>query len=283
MSVPMSKNYFIPEVDSNYVPFGFFNDLKNIISSRKFYPIYVFGESGFGKNIMVEQVCAKLKRELVRFNCSPETDQSSLLGGPTLVNGNIEYKKGPVIEAMENGYVLLLDEFAKSHAGNSVILNSILEGNAYYNPYTTEYIHPKEGFNIIAASNSAGRGEDTGRYLEQIMDSSLLERFPITVVQDEPTDKILKLILSKYLEDEDFIEKLVKWFRVIIKTYRNGAIDEMISIRRLVHIAKTYGIFANKLKSITLCTNRFDEHIKLAFIDLYQKIDANIEVEEIEV
>ena len=125
----MSKNYFIPEVDSNYVPFGFFNDLKNIISSRKFYPIYIFGESGFGKNIMVEQVCAKLKRELVRFNCSPETDQTALLGGPTLINGNIEYKKGPVIEAMENGYVLLLDEFAKSHAGNSVILKYLLFGN----------------------------------------------------------------------------------------------------------------------------------------------------------
>lgn len=276
------NSYLIPEVDSDYVPFGFFNDLKNIISSKKFYPVYIFGESGFGKNAMVEQVCARLNRELIRFNCSPETDQTTLLGGPTLVNGNIEYKKGPVIEAMENGYVLLLDEFSKSNAGNSVILNSILEGKGYFNPYTNNYIVAKEGFTIIAASNSSGRGEDTGRYLEQIQDSSLLERFPITVVQEEPTDKILKTILSKHLADKDFVEKLVKWARVIIKTYKAGAIDEMISIRRLVHIAKTYNIFKDKVKCITLCTNRFDEHVKLAFVDLYQKIDNNIEVEEIE-
>ena len=282
--VPMrkveSKVELIPEKDQNFIPWGFYSDLKNIIKSKIFYPIFIFGESGFGKNMMVEQVCADLKRELIRYNLSPETDIVSLVGGPTLENGNIVFKDGPVVEAMKRGAVLMLDEFAKGHPGNMLVLNSILEGKPYFNPHTGEYIKAADGFTVIAASNSSGRGEDSGRYLEQILDSSLLERFPITVVQEEPTEKIEVKIISKYSDDTDFVEKLVKWARVIRKTYENGGINEIVSIRRLVHIVKAYGVFGDKMKAITLCTNRFDADTRDSFIDLYKKIDANIELDE---
>lgn len=277
-----SENTFslIPEKDPNYIPWGFHSDLKNIIKSKIFYPMFICGESGFGKNMMIEQVCAELKRELIRFNFSIETDKTDLVGGPTLVDGNIIYNDGPVIKAMRQGAVLFLDEFSKGNPNTMLIMNGILEGKPYYNPHTGEMVHAKEGFNVIAASNSAGRGEDTGRYLEQILDSSLLERFPITILQEAPTEKVEIKILSKYLEDTDFVEKLVKWARIIRKTYENGGIDEIVSIRRLVHIARAYGIFKDKMKAITLCVSRFDAEVKNSFIDLYTKIDSGVNLDE---
>jgi hypothetical protein len=269
-----------PEKDPNYVSWGFHTDLKNIIKSKAFYPIFVFGESGFGKNMMIEQVCAELKREMIRINFSIETDKTDLVGGPTLENGNVVYNEGPVLTAMRKGAVLFMDEFSKGNPNNMLVLNGILEGKPFFNPHTGELVHAKEGFNIIAASNSAGRGEDTGRFLEQILDSSLLERFPVTVIQEPPTDKVIVRILSRHLEDNDFIEKLVKWQKVIQKTFENGGIDELISIRRLVHIANAYKIFNDKLKAIGLCTNRFDTATRESFIDLYKKIDAGVNVDE---
>lgn len=284
--IPMHKpthtetvNY-IPTKDPNFVPWGFYSDLKNIIKSKMFYPVFIFGESGLGKNMMVEQVCADTKRELIRFNFSPETDAVDLVGGPTLENGNIIFKEGPIIRAMRIGAVVFLDEFGKGHPGNMLILNSILEGKSYLNPHTGEYIEAAEGFNIIAASNSSGRGEDTGRFLEQILDTSLLERFPITVIQEPPTEKNHIKILSNYSDDTDFIEKLVKWSVVIKKTFDNGGIDELISIRRLVHILKAHKIFKNKMKSIELCTNRFDVNTRDSFLDLYSKIDSGVNIDE---
>jgi AAA domain (dynein-related subfamily) len=270
----------IPEKDPNYIPWGFHSDLKNIIKSKIFYPMFICGESGFGKNMMIEQVCADLKRELIRFNFSIETDKVDLVGGPTLVDGNIIYNDGPVIKAMRQGAVLFLDEFSKGNPNTMLIMNGILEGKPYFNPHTSEMVYAKEGFNVIAASNSAGRGEDSGRFLEQILDTSLLERFPITVLQEAPSEKIELKILSNYLDDADFVEKLVKWARVIRKTYENGGIDELISIRRLVHIARAYKIFKNKIKSIELCTNRFDVEVRNSFIDLYTKVDSGVNVDE---
>jgi MoxR-like ATPase len=270
----------VPDKDPNYVSWGFHSDLKNIIKSKIFYPMFICGESGFGKNMMIEQVCAELGRELIRFNFSVETDKVDLVGGPSLVDGSIIYNDGPVIDAMRRGAVLFMDEFGKGNPNTMLILNGILEGKPYLNPHTGELVHAEEGFNIVAASNSAGRGEDTGRYMEQILDSSLLERFPITVIQEAPTEKVEIKILSRYSEDTDFVEKLVKWARVIRKTYENGGIDEIISIRRLVHIVRAHAIFKDKMKAITLCVSRFDTEVKNAFLDLYGKIDNNIEFDE---
>lgn len=270
----------IPEVDPNYVPWGFYSDLKNIIKSKIFYPVFIYGESGFGKTVMVEQICADLKREMIKFNFSPETDIVSLMGGPTLVNGNVEFNDGPVIQAMRKGSVLYMDELAKSHPGNILVLNGILEGKSYLNPHTGEVIKAAEGFQVIASSNSNGLGDETGRYIEQILDSSFLERFPITVIQEQPTEKVEVKILSQYSQDIEFVKNLVKWARVIRKSYEAGAINELVSIRRLVHILRAFDIFKDKIKSIELCTNRFDSHTREAFVDLYKKIDAGVDVDE---
>jgi hypothetical protein len=276
----LSNVDLIPEKDPNFVPWGFYSDLKNIVKSKIFYPVFIYGESGFGKTVMVEQICADLKREMIKFNFSPETDIVSLMGGPTLINGNVEFNDGPVIQAMRKGAVLYMDELAKSHPGNILVLNGILEGKSYLNPHTGEVIKAADGFQVIASSNSNGLGDDSGRYIEQILDSSFLERFPITVIQEQPTEKIEIKILSQYSSDEDFIKNLVKWARVIRKSYEAGAINEIISIRRLVHILRAFDIFKDKIKAIELCTNRFDSHTRESFVDLYQKIDAGVNMYE---
>lgn len=271
-SVQVHREPSIPKKDPNFVPFGFYKDLKMVIKSGLFYPIYITGETGSGKTYSVEQICAELGRECIRVNFSVETDQTDLLGGPTLINGNIHYNDGPVLTAMRNGSILLMDELDRCHASNALILNGILEGSPYYNPKNGETVYPKEGFNIIATANTKGAGSEDGKYLSQILDSAFVERFAITWEQEYPDAKVEKKILKHHLNDEEFINDLIKWTQVIRQTYEQGGIDELISTRRLVHIAKTYNIFGDKKKSIELCVSRFDTETKNSFIDLYTKI-----------
>jgi len=270
----------VPEKYPDYVPFGFFKDLKGIIKSQQFYPVFVTGLSGNGKTLMVEQVCAELSRECIRVNVSIETDESDLIGGPTLVNGNVVNRDGPVIIAMKRGAVLLIDEVDRG-SNKLMCLQGILEGKPYYNKKSGEVVHPAKGFNIIATANTKGRGSDEGKYLSQILDDAFLERFPITVEQEYPSTATERKILEPLIEDKDYLENLVKWADVIRKTYDEGGIDEIISTRRLVHIAKAYTIFKDKMKAIELCVSRFDEDTKVSFLDLYTKIDSGVEQEEV--
>ena len=271
----------IPEKFPDYVPFGFFKDLNTIVKAKSFYPVFITGHSGNGKTLMVEQVCAELKRECIRVNISIETDESDLLGGPTLVNGNVVNRDGPVITAMKRGAVLLIDEVDRG-SNKLMCLQGILEGKPYYNKKNGELVHPKDGFTVIATANTKGQGSDEGRFLAQILDSAFLERFVITVEQEFPDKKVEKKILTPLISDSDFVECLVNWADVVRQSFKQGAIDEIISTRRLVHIAKTFTIFKDRMKAIELCVSRFDEETKTAFLDLYSKIDAKVEAPKIE-
>lgn len=265
----------IPDRYPDYVPFGFFKDMRNIVKSRMFYPVFITGMSGNGKTLMVEQVCAELGRECIRVNISIETDESDLLGGPTLINGNVVNRDGPVLIAMKRGAVLLIDEVDRG-SNKLMCLQGILEGKPYYNKKTGEVVHPLPGFNVIATANTKGRGSDEGRYLSQILDDAFLERFPITVEQAYPDAKTERKILSPLIEDKNFVENLVKWADVVRQSFEQGATDEIISTRRLVHIAKAFTIFGDRMKAIELCVNRFDSETKTAFLDLYTKVDAEV-------
>ena len=266
----------IPAKWPDYVPFGFFKDMRNIINSKQFYPVFVTGLSGNGKTLMVEQVCAELQRECIRVNISIETDETDLLGGPTLINGNVVNRDGPVLQAMKKGAVLLIDEVDRG-SNKLMCLQGILEGKPYYNKKTGEVVTPTKGFTVIATANTKGRGSEEGRYLSQVLDDAFLERFPITVEQEYPDAKTEKKILTPLIDDKDFVENLCQWADVVRQTFDQGAVDEIISTRRLVHIAKAYGIFKDRMKAIELCVNRFDTETKMAFLDLYSKVDATVE------
>lgn len=266
----------IPVKYPDYVPFGFFKDLRNVIKSGQFYPVFITGLSGNGKTLMVEQVCAELQRECIRVNISIETDESDLLGGPTLVNGNVVNRDGPVITAMKRGAILLIDEVDRG-SNKLMCLQGILEGKPYYNKKNGEMVYPKDGFSIIATANTKGRGSEEGRYLSQILDDAFLERFPITVEQEYPDVKTEKKILTPLINDKDFVEKLTQWADIVRQSFDQGAVDEIISTRRLVHIAKAFKIFDDRMKAIELCVARFDADTKMAFLDLYSKVDAKVD------
>lgn len=268
----------VPTRYPDYVPFGFFKDLSHIIRSKEFYPVFITGLSGNGKTLMVEQVCAEMNRECIRVNISIETDESDLLGGPTLVNGNVVNRDGPVIQAMKRGAVLLLDEVDRG-SNKLMCLQGILEGKPYYNKKNGEVVRPAPGFNLIATANTKGQGSDEGRYLAQILDSAFLERFAITVEQEFPDAKTERKILAPLIEDKEFVDNLVQWADVVRLSFEQGAVDEIISTRRLVHIAKAYKIFGDRMKAIELCVARFDTETKTAFMDLYTKLDAKAEPE----
>ena len=277
----------IPESVKEYVPFGHFRDLKLIVRSGLFFPVFITGLSGNGKTMMVEQVCARLKKECYRINITVETDEDDLIGSNSLVDGNIVFREGPVLKAMRKGAVLLIDEI--DLASNKIMcLQPILEGRGLLNKKTGEYITPVKGFTIIATANTKGKGSDDGRFIgTNILNEAFLERFSITMEQEYPSNAIERKILFKEFERlgipgmEDYINCLVTWADVIRKSFFEGAIDELISTRRLVHIAQAFSMFKNKMKAIELCVSRFDTETKATFLDLYTKVDAT-PVEEFE-
>ena len=285
-SLSMRTNAFtenlVPEKDDLFVPFGNFATVKQVIKSKMFYPIFVTGLSGNGKTFMVEQACAALKREVIRVNFTVETDEDDLIGGFRLVNGETKFFKGPVITAMERGAVLLTDEIDLANAAKVMCLQSILEGNGYFIKKTGEFIEPKAGFTIIATANTKGKGSDDGRFIgTNVLNEAFLERYPITCEQEYPSPAIETKILNKLavdvgVDDPEFIKKLVDWGDIIRKTFADGGVDEIISTRRLVHIVKCFAIFGDRMDAITKCTNRFDEETKVAFIDLYTKLDETV-------
>ena len=274
----------IPRKDPNFVPFGNYTDLENIIKSGIFYPAYISGPTGNGKSTMVEQICAKHKKPLIRVNLNMMTDEEQLIGSKTLENGNVQIVEGPVLIAMRNGTSLLLDEIDAGSANTLLCLQPILEGKPYYFKLKNEMIVPKEGFNIFATANTKGKGSDDGRYIgTNVLNEAFLERFAVTFEQEYPTAKVEIKIIKNLMEtyscvNEVFAETLVKWAEAIRRTFDDGGVDETITTRRMIHIVRAYAIFKTEKKAVELCCNRFDSATKMAFIDLYEKV-ANPEPE----
>jgi len=276
----------VPAKDTDFVNFGNYADIKNIVKSKKFYPVFITGLSGNGKTLAVTQACAESKREMIRCNITIETDEDDLLGGYRLKDGQTVWQNGPVIEAMERGAVLLLDEI--DLASNKIMcLQPILEGSGVYVKKINKFVKPKLGFNVIATANTKGQGSDDGKFIgTNVLNEAFLERFPVTFEQQYPTAKVEEKIVAQKLasagkRDQKFAHNLVTWADVIRKTYNDGGVDEIISTRRLVHIAEAYGIFRNKMKAIAVCTNRFDDDTKSSFVDLYTKVDSGASVDQI--
>ena len=276
----------VPKKDPVFVPFGNYTDIKSIIKSNKFYPVFVTGLSGNGKTMSILQACADNRKECIRVNVTIETDEDDLLGGYRLRDGQTVWQNGPVIEAMERGALLLLDEI--DLASNKIMcLQPILEGSGVFVKKINKFVKPKEGFNVIATANTKGQGSEDGKFIgTNILNEAFLERFPVTFEQKYPNAKTEEKILNNTLEaagkkDTDYVSKLVTWADVIRKTYFDGGVDEIISTRRLVHIVQAYAIFKNKLKAIEMCTNRFDEDTKTSFVDLYTKVDAGATADQI--
>ena len=283
-ALPAVEQNLIPRKDDSFVKFGNFSDLKKIVQSRLFYPTFITGLSGNGKTFGVEQVCAQLGRELIRVNITVETDEDDLIGGFRLVNGETVWHNGPVIEALQRGAILLLDEV--DLASNKILcLQSILEGKGVFLKKIGKWVEPAAGFNVIATANTKGKGSDDGRFIgTNVLNEAFLERFPVTFEQEYPTPStevkiLLRVAASVGKHDETFCKRLVDWADIIRKTFFDGGVDELISTRRLVHILRAYSIFDDKAKAIQVCLNRFDDETKQAFMDLYDKVDTDVQFE----
>jgi MoxR-like ATPase len=277
----LESENLIPKAYKNYVPFGNYDDLLQVVASKMFYPVFITGQSGNGKTMSVEQVCAKLGRKFVCISMTPETDESDLLGNFILIDGQMVWRDGPVTVAARQGAVLCIDEVDYG-AQNLAALQRVLEGKPFLLKKKNEVVTPAEGFNIIATANTKGKGSEDGRYMfTNILNEAFLERFPMTLEQDWAPNTIEKKIIRKELEsvnrsDDTFADNLITWAEAIRRTFADGGCDEVISTRRLVHIAKAYGIYGDRIKAITFCLNRFDVDTKVSFIDLYTKIDAGV-------
>tara|TARA_B100001109_G_scaffold197563_1_gene164147 strand:+ start:3799 stop:4863 length:1065 start_codon:yes stop_codon:yes gene_type:complete len=277
--IPSVAQNLVPEIVDSFVKFGNFNDVKKIIQSKIFYPAFITGLSGNGKTFSVEQACAQAKRELIRINISIETDEDDLIGGFRLVDGNTVWHNGPVVEALERGAVLLLDEI--DLASNKILcLQSILEGKGVFLKKIGKFVSPAAGFTVVATANTKGKGSEDGRFVgTNVLNEAFLERFPVTFEQNYPHPQTEQKILDALLDEPEFNKKLVDWADIIRKTFFDGGIDEVISTRRLVHIVQAFKIFGNRAKAITTCISRFDDETKQAFQELYDKVDADVEFE----
>ena len=276
-----------PKKDDNFVPFGNFTDLKKVITSKIFYPIFITGLSGNGKTFGVEQACAQAKRDLIRVNITVETDEDDLIGGFRLVDGSTVWHNGPVIEALQRGAVLLLDEL--DLASNKILcLQSILEGKGVYLKKIGKQVTPAPGFTVIATANTKGKGSEDGRFIgTNVLNEAFLERFPITFEQEYPKAQTEVRMLNNYCKeldccDDKYIANLTAWAEIIRKTFNDGGVDEVISTRRLVHIIRAYAIFSDRVKAIQVCLNRFDDETKRSFLELYDKIDNEVDIENLD-
>ena len=282
---PQVQQNLVPETDDTFVKFGPFTDIKTILKTKQFYPTFITGLSGNGKTFGVEQACAQLKRELIRVNITIETDEDDLIGGFRLIDGNTVWHNGPVTEALERGAVLLLDEI--DLASNKILcLQPILEGKGIFLKKIGKFVQPANGFNVVATANTKGKGSDDGRFIgTNVLNEAFLERFPVTFEQEYPPVGVEKKILGGVasqlgVTDTDFLARLVDWGDIIRKTFYDGGIEEIISTRRLVHILRAYSIFKNKAKAIQVCINRFDDETKQSFMELYDKVDADVDFKE---
>ena len=288
IATDLDSTNLVPSVYKNYVPFGDFEDIVSIVKSEQFFPVFVTGHSGNGKTMSIEQACAKAKRKFICISMTPETDEGDLLGNYVLINGNMEWRDGPVTTAARQGAVLCIDEIDYG-AQNLASLQRVLEGKPFMLKKKGELITPAPGFTVFATANTKGKGSDDGRYMfTNVLNEAFLERFPNTYEQQWPPVTIERKIMKKELEsagraDDDFADKLVTWADAIRKTFADGGCDEVISTRRLVHIVSTFGIFGDKMKAIGLCLNRFDEDTKASFLDLYTKVDAGINLDAVAV
>jgi len=280
---PQVQQNLVPEQDDTFVKFGPFNDIKKILQTKQFYPTFITGLSGNGKTFGVEQACAQLNREMIRVNITIETDEDDLIGGFRLVDGATVWHNGPVVEALERGAVLLLDEI--DLASNKILcLQPILEGKGLFLKKIGKFVQPTKGFNVVATANTKGKGSDDGRFIgTNVLNEAFLERFPVTFEQDYPSPKVEQRILGGIaahlgVTDTDFCKRLVDWGDIIRKTFYDGGIEEIISTRRLVHIVRAFSIFKDKAKSIQVCINRFDDETKQAFLELYDKVDNDFEL-----
>ena len=284
---PSIQQNLIPEKDDTFVKFGPFNDIKKIIHSKLFYPTFITGLSGNGKTFGVEQACAQLNRELIRVNITIETDEDDLIGGFRLIDGSTVWHNGPVVEALERGAILLLDEV--DLASNKILcLQPILEGKGIFLKKIGRFVSPAKGFNVVATANTKGKGSDDGRFIgTNVLNEAFLERFPVTYEQDYPSPRVEQRILGGVastvgVTDVNFINRLVDWGDIIRKTFYDGGIEEIISTRRLVHIVRAFSIFGDKAKAIQVCVNRFDDETKQAFLELYDKVDADFDIDKLE-
>ena len=286
-ATPAIEVNYIPDKDPTYVPFGNFSSIKKIIKSKLFYPAFITGLSGNGKTLSVEQAAADLNRELIRVNITIETDEDDLIGGFRLVDGNTVWHNGPVIEALERGSVLLLDEL--DLASNKILcLQSILEGNGVFLKKVGRYVRPAKGFTVVATANTKGKGSEDGRFIgTNVLNEAFLERFPITFEQEYPKAQTEVRMLNNYCKeldccDDKYIANLTAWAEIIRKTFKDGGVDEVISTRRLVHIIRAYAIFSDRVKAIQVCLNRFDDETKRSFLELYDKIDSEVDIESLD-
>ena len=281
-----SSETLIPKIDTDYVPFGNYKDIEKIVKSKIFFPTYIFGASGNGKSTSVEQVCANLGRPVLRINLNNMSDEDQLIGSKTLVDGNVEIIEGPILRAMRGGFTVILDEIDAANPNTILALQGLMEGGDFYFKLKNEIVTPAKGFNIFATANTRGQGSSSGDYIgTNILNSAFLERFAITLVQDFPKPsvelKIVTNIMTKFdCLDIEFANDLVKWADIIRRSYNDGVVDANISTRRLIHIVKTFAVFGNKKKAIELGTNRFEENVRMSFIDLFDKIKEEPEAEE---
>lgn len=278
----IGQQRLIPQKETWFVPWGHFRDIAEVLKSRLFFPTFITGLSGNGKTLMVEQACAKQRREMIRVNITKETDEDDLLGGFRLIDGQTVFVYGPVIEAMERGAILLLDEVDLGST-NIMCLQPVLEGKGIFLKKVGRYVKPQPGFSVMATANTKGKGNDDGRFVgTNVLNEAFLDRFPITIEQPYASTATEKKILRKHMEvlgvvDEDFIDKLVQWSGDIRKLFADDGCDEIISTRRLIHIVTAFAIFRDRMKSISLTLSRFDEETSRSFKEFYTKIDAEVD------
>ena len=276
----MPEVSLVPSKNDTFVPWGHYDDINAILASKQFAPVYVTGMSGNGKTTMIEQVCAASGRECIRVNITAETDEDDLIGGFRLINGETKFVFGGVVQAMQRGAILLLDEIDLG-TERMMCLQPVLEGKGIFIKKIGVFVKPAPGFNVVATANTKGKGESDRFVGTRCMNEAFMDRFSYWFEQDYADRTVEARIIIRKMraygkEDKDFANYLVKWAETIRLGFKEGGLDDIITTRRLEEICKAFAIFSDKSKAIKLTLTRFDTATQEAFFSLYTKIDPTI-------
>ncbi|KAI9487690.1 MAG: hypothetical protein EXX96DRAFT_514297 [Benjaminiella poitrasii] len=197
-------------------------NLARVIMSRKF-PVLIQGPTSAGKTSMVEYMAKKTGHRFVRINNHEHTDLQEYLGTYVSNNeGKLVFQEGVLVEALRNGYWIVLDELNLAPSDVLEALNRLLDDNReLLIPETQEIVKPHPHFMLFATQNPAGLYG--GR---KALSRAFRNRFLELHFDDIPENELETILSKRCAIAPSYCKKLVMVYKELMERRQSTRIFE---------------------------------------------------------
>lgn len=256
----------VPAVNPSYI--YDVKELKYVLSGVEMnMPVYVWGHKGAGKTELIEQICARTNRPLVRVQHTVNTEESQIVGLWTVREGETRFELGPLPLAMLNGWAYLADEYDFALPNVLAVYQAVLEGKPLMikeAPASLRVIKPHSNFRFFATGNTNGTGDETGLYQgTTIQNSANYDRFSVVIKKSYlPAESEIEILRRNTDISAEDAKNLVAFAGRVREVFDGGKISDTISPRTLLFAAKLGIIHAS-----------FRKGLELAFLNKLSTVD----------